>query len=82
MEIQKILATFGIEQTNNGASTGSEWIQTKGEKIDRDLESVTDAIGAYVNSYMQVKSKEFKNLFDYDPSSISTIPTPNRGNNG
>ncbi len=38
MEIQKILATFGIEQTNNGASTGSEWIQTKGEKIDSFLQ--------------------------------------------
>ena len=34
MEIEKILATFGIEKTNNGASTGSEWIQTKGEQID------------------------------------------------
>lgn len=55
---------------------------TKGEKIDRDTESVTNAIGAYVNSYMQIKSQEFKDLFNYDPSSISTIPTPNRGNNG
>jgi len=55
---------------------------TKGEKIDRDLESVTDAIGAYVNSYMQVKSKEFKNLFNYNSSSIANIPSPNEGNNG
>jgi len=55
---------------------------TKGKKIDRDLESVTDAIGAYVNSYMQVKSKEFGNLFDYDSSSIANIPSPNEGNNG
>ena len=55
---------------------------TKGQKVDRDTESVTNAIGAYVNSYMQIKSQEFKELFDYDPSSISTIPTPDRGNNG
>ena len=34
MEIKDILATFGIEQTNNGASTGSTWIKTKGEIID------------------------------------------------
>ena len=34
MEIKEILATFGIEKTNNGASTGSEWINTKGEQID------------------------------------------------
>ena len=55
---------------------------TKGQKVDRDTESVTNAIGAYVNSYMQIKSQEFKDLFNYDPSSISTIPTPDRGNNG
>jgi len=55
---------------------------TKGQKIDRDLESVTDAIGAYVNSYMQIKSQEFKDLFDYDSSSIANIPSPNEGNNG
>src|SRR6056300_100665 len=54
----------------------------KGQKVDRDTESITNAIGAYVNSYMQIKSQEFKELFNYDPSSISTIPTPNRGNNG
>ena len=54
---------------------------TKGQKVDRDTESVTNAIGAYVNSYMQIKSQEFKDLFNYDPSSISTIPTPNRSNN-
>lgn len=54
----------------------------KGQKIDRDTESITNAIGAYVNSYMQIKSQEFKDLFNYDPSSISTIPTPDRGNNG
>ena len=34
MEIHEILAKFGIEKTNNGASTGSEWIQTKGERIE------------------------------------------------
>ena len=34
MEIKEILATFGIEKINNGASTGSEWINTQGEQID------------------------------------------------
>jgi Golgi nucleoside diphosphatase len=33
-KFKEILATFGIEKTNNGASTGSEWINTKGEQID------------------------------------------------
>ena len=34
MKIQEILSSFGIEQMNNGASTGSSWIKTQGEIID------------------------------------------------
>ena len=34
MKIQDILSSFGIEQMNNGASTGSSWIKTQGEIID------------------------------------------------
>lgn len=33
-EIQDILATFGIEAENNGASTGGKWFKTRGERID------------------------------------------------
>ena len=34
MEIKDILSTFDIEQTNNGASTGSSWLNTQGEIIN------------------------------------------------
>ena len=32
-EIQEILSQLGIETINNGASTGSKWLNTKGEEI-------------------------------------------------
>jgi len=51
---------------------------TKGEKIDRDLESVTNAIGAYVDSYMQLESQKFKKLFKTDTSVVDSVS----GNNG
>jgi len=51
---------------------------TKGEKIDRDLESVTNAIGAYVDSYMQLESQKFKKLFKVDTSVVDSLS----GNNG
>jgi len=33
-EIQEILSQLGIEQMNNGASTGGKWFKTRGEQID------------------------------------------------
>ena len=32
--MKEILAQFGIEEVNNGASTGGHWFNTRGEKID------------------------------------------------
>ena len=32
--IQEILAQFGIDEVNNGASMGSKWFKTRGERID------------------------------------------------
>ena len=32
--IQEILTQFGIEEVNNGASLGSKWFKTRGERID------------------------------------------------
>jgi len=51
---------------------------TKGEKIDRDLESVTNAIGAYVDSYMQLESQKLKKLFKVDTGVVDSVS----GNNG
>lgn len=51
---------------------------TKGKKIDRDLESVTNAIGAYVDSYMQLEAQQFKKLFKVDTNVVDSVS----GNNG
>jgi len=51
---------------------------TKGEKIDRDLESVTNAIGAYVDSYMQLEAQQFKKLFKVNTNVVDSVS----GNNG
>ena len=51
---------------------------TKGEKIDRDLKSVTNAIGAYVDSYMQLEAQQFKKLFKVDTNVVDSVS----GNNG
>ena len=46
LEMKEILAQFGIEAENNGASTGGQWINTTGEKID----SVSPADGSVIAS--------------------------------
>ena len=33
-EISEIIKTLGIDTLNQGASTGSKWLNTKGEKYD------------------------------------------------
>lgn len=33
INIEKVLKTLGVDQLNNGASTGNEWIETSGETI-------------------------------------------------
>jgi hypothetical protein len=51
---------------------------TKGEKIDRDLKSVTNAIGAYVDTAMQLQSQQFKKILKTDTNVVDSVS----GNNG
>ena len=67
MEIKDILSTFGIEQTNNGASTGSTWIKTQGEIIDvyspvdgELMASVKSAEAADYEKVIQKASEAYK----------------------
>jgi aldehyde dehydrogenase (NAD+) len=48
-EIQEILNTLGIEDVNNGASTGGKWFKTRGEKIE-SYSPVDGKLIASVNS--------------------------------
>lgn len=47
--IQEILAQLGIEEMNNGASTGGKWFKTRGERID-SISPVDGKLIASVNS--------------------------------
>lgn len=47
--IQEILTQFGIEESNNGASTGGKWFKTRGERID-SYSPVDGRLIASVNS--------------------------------
>ena len=48
-EIQEILSQLGIEEMNNGASTGGKWFKTRGEKID-SISPVDGKLIASVNA--------------------------------
>ena len=47
--IGEILAQFGIDPVNNGASTGGHWFNTRGEKIE-SISPVDGKVIATVNS--------------------------------
>ncbi len=78
LEIQEILDQLGIEKNNLGASTGSVWLNTQGEKIDsyspvdgQLIASVTAATPADYDALI-VKSQEAFKVW-------RTMPAPKRG---
>ena len=78
MEIKEILATFGIEKTNNGASTGSEWINTKGEQID----SYSPVDGSLIASVTAAEEADYEKVIAKASEAYEvwrTKPAPLRG---
>ncbi len=76
--IQEILTQFGIEEVNNGASLGSKWLKTRGERID-SYSPVDGKLIASVNSATEA---------DYEAAVLKaqeafkvwrTVPSPKRG---
>lgn len=76
--IGEILQQFGIEEVNNGASTGGKWFKTRGERID-SISPVDGNLIASVNSATEV---------DYEATILKaqeafaewrTWPAPKRG---
>lgn len=77
-EIQEILNTLGIEDVNNGASTGGKWFKTRGEKIE-SYSPVDGKLIASVNSateadYEAVILKAQEAFLEW-----RLIPAPKRG---
>ena len=77
-EIQKVLATLGIKDENNGAAVGTHWFATRGEKID-SYSPVDGKLIASVNAATEA---------DYEASILKAqeafkswrnVPAPRRG---
>ncbi|MEY3438111.1 MAG: hypothetical protein RL265_696, partial [Bacteroidota bacterium] len=76
--IQEILSQLGIEEINNGASTGGKWFKTRGERID-SISPVDGKLIASVNSaseadYEAVILKAQEAFLEW-----RMIPAPKRG---
>ena len=54
--IQTILEQLGIEELNNGASTGGKWFKTRGERID----SVSPVDGKLIASVQAATEADYE----------------------
>jgi aldehyde dehydrogenase (NAD+) len=77
-EIKDILTTLGIEERNNGASTGGKWFKTRGARIDsyspvdgRLIASVNSATEADYEAIILKAQEAFKQW--------RLVPAPKRG---
>jgi aldehyde dehydrogenase (NAD+) len=76
--VDKILAKFGIEAVNNGASTGGHWFNTRGEKID-SVSPVDGKVIASVNSASEVDYEAVILKAEEAFKQWRTWPAPKRG---
>ena len=77
-EIKDILGQFGIQENNNGASTGTQWIQTSGASIASvspvDAQVIANVTMATEAEYHQVIEKAQAAFVEW-----RKIPAPKRG---
>ncbi|MFN5912647.1 MAG: aldehyde dehydrogenase family protein [Bacteroidota bacterium] len=77
-EIQEILAQFGIEENNNGASTGGRWFKTRGERID----SYSPADGKLIASVNSATETDYEAVILKAQEAFKAwrqVPAPKRG---
>ena len=77
-EISEIIKTLGIDDLNHGASTGSRWISTKGEKID----SFSPVDGELIASVNAGTEEDYEALIQKGQEAFKTwrlMPAPKRG---
>ena len=76
--IEKILQTFNIEPENNGASTGSKWFRTRGEKVD----SISPVDGSVIASVHMASEVDYEAVILKAEEAFKEwrmIPAPKRG---
>jgi len=76
--IQEILSQLGIEEINNGASTGGKWFKTRGERID-SISPVDGRLIASVNSATEVDYEAIVLKAQEAFKEWRLIPAPKRG---
>ena len=76
--IQEILSQLGIEEINNGASTGGKWFKTRGERID-SISPVDGKLIASVNSATEADYEAVILKAQEAYKEWRMIPAPKRG---
>lgn len=77
-EISEIIKTLGIDTINHGASTGSNWMTTTGEKID----SFSPVDGELIASVNAATPEDYEALIQKGQEAFKTwrlVPSPKRG---
>ncbi|MCE2712705.1 MAG: aldehyde dehydrogenase family protein [Cryomorphaceae bacterium] len=77
-EINEILSVFGIDELNNGATSGGKWFRTRGEKID-SYSPVDGKLIASVNSATEVDYEAVILKAQEAFKEWRKIPAPKRG---
>jgi aldehyde dehydrogenase (NAD+) len=78
MEMNKILETFNIKSVNNGASSGSVWMETKGTPI----QAFSPVDGKLIATVNAAEASDYEHLITTAQSAFKewrTIPAPKRG---
>ncbi|CAN5631114.1 aldehyde dehydrogenase family protein [soil metagenome] len=76
--IAEALKMLGISEINNGACTGTKWIETKGEVI----ESLSPSDGMLIGKIKQATAEDYENIILKAQEAFMTwrmIPAPKRG---
>ncbi|MDX1350106.1 MAG: aldehyde dehydrogenase family protein [Putridiphycobacter sp.] len=77
-EISEIIKTLGIDNLNHGASTGVNWLNTKGEKID----SISPVDGERIASVNAATADDYELLIQKSQTAFQEwrlVPAPKRG---
>ena len=77
-EISEVLKTLGVDSINNGASSGSKWMETKGEKID----SFSPVDGELIASVNSGTAEDYEALMVKGQEAFKSwrlVPAPARG---
>src|SRR6266478_6024712 len=76
--IASMLETLGIKEINNGACTGTKWVETKGEII----QSYSSADGLIIGSVKQATAADYDHVIEAAQNAFKEwrmIPAPQRG---